>query len=92
MFHRCLSDGDQSAAFVGNVWSDIDRLSEANENVVIDFSGVRFIDSHGAGAVATLVRRLSKKGLKLQVVGLHGQPLRLFLDLHLVPVSGFGDD
>ena len=92
VFHRCVLDGDHSAAFVGSVWPNIDRLSEANENVVIDFSRVHFIDSHGAGAVASLIRRLNFKGFKLKIVGLHGQPLRLFLDLHLVPVSGFADD
>ena len=71
-----------------DVWSNIDRLSDAEEDVVLDFSGVDFMDSHGAGAVASLARRLVSKGLQLKIVGLHGQPLRLLLDLHLVPVSG----
>jgi len=39
----------------------------------------------------SLIRRLGLKGLRVKVLELHGQPLRLFLDLHLVPVSGFGD-
>jgi len=88
MFHRCVLDGDHNAAFVGDVWSNIDHLSEAKEDVVLDFSGVDFMDSHGVGAVASLTRRLALKGLQLKIVGLHGQPLRLLLDLHLVPVSG----
>jgi anti-anti-sigma regulatory factor len=87
MFHRYVLDGDPDAALLGDVWSNIDRLSEANEDVVLDFSGVDFMDSHGVGAVASLTRRLGLKGLQLKVVGLHGQPLRLLLDLHLVPVS-----
>ena len=91
MFHRCVSDRDPDAAFVGNVWSNIDRLSDANEDVVLDLSLVHFMDSHSAGAVVSLIRRLGLKGLRVKVLGLHGQPLRLFLDLHLVPVSGFGD-
>jgi|SRR5271165_1359938 len=88
MFHRCVIDGDLDAAFVDDVWSNIDRLSEAEVDVVLDFSGVDFMDSHGAGAVASLTRRLGLKGLQLKIAGLHGQPLRLLLDLHLVPVSG----
>ncbi len=88
MLHRCVPDGDCNAGFVGKMWSTIDRLSEARENVVLDLSGVDFIDSHGAGALASLIRRLALKGLQLKIVGLHGQPLRLLLDLHLVSVSG----
>ena len=92
MFYRCVLDGDLNAAIVGDVWSSVDRLSEANEDVVLDLSGVDFMDSHGAGAVASLTRRLGIKGLQLKVVGLHGQPLRLLLDLHLVPVAGVASD
>ena len=62
MFNRCVLDGDPNAAFVCDVWSNIDRLSEANEDVVLDFSGVDFMDSYGAGAVASLTRRLGLKG------------------------------
>ncbi len=92
MFHRCVLDEELNAAFVDDVWANADRLSEAKEDVVLDLSGVDFMDSHGAGAVASLTRRLGLKGLQLKVVGLHGQPLRLLLDLHLVPVSGLASD
>ena len=88
MFHMCVLDGDLNASFVRDVWSNIDQLSEAKEDVILDLSCVDFLDSHSAGAVMTLIRRLAVKGLQLKVIGLHGQPLRLFLDLHLVPVSG----
>lgn len=86
MFHKCALNGD--AAFVGDIWSNVDRLSEAKEDVVLNLSGVEFMDSLGAGAVASLTKRLGFKGLQLKIIGLHGQPLRLLLELHLVPVSG----
>jgi anti-anti-sigma factor len=92
MFHRCVLDGDINASFVDDVWSNIDRLSEAEEDVVLDLSCVDFVDSQGVGAVVSLIKRLSFKGLQLKVTGLHGQPLRLFLDLHLVPVFGVAND
>jgi anti-anti-sigma factor len=88
MFHRCVLDGDPNASFLDDVWANVDRLSESKEDVILDLSRVDFMDSHGVGAVVALMRRLSCKGLQLKVIGLHGQPLRLFLDLHLVPVSG----
>ena len=88
MIRKCVSGGDLEAAFGGDLWSRIDRLAEANKDVVLDLSGVDFIDSQGVGAVVSLIRRLSQKGLQLKVTGLRGQPLQLFLDLHLIPVSG----
>ena len=90
MYHRCALNGD--AAFVDDIWSKVDRLSEAKEDVVLNLSGVEFMDSLGAGAVASLTRRLGFKGLQLKIIGLHGQPLRLLLELHLVPVSGTAGD
>ncbi len=91
MFHRCTPEGDNHAGFVRDVWSNIDRLSEAEQDVVLDLSRVDFLDSHCIGAIMTLVRRLALKGLQLKVIGLHGQPLRLLLDLNFIPVSGLAD-
>jgi anti-anti-sigma factor len=88
MFHRCIFDGNLNAAFDDDVWSGLGDLAEANEDVVLDLSSVDFIDSQGVGAIVSLMKRLSLKGLQLKVQGLHGQPLRLFLDLRLIPVSG----
>ena len=92
MFHRCVLDGDLNASLLDDVWSNVEQLSEASEDVILDLSRVDFMDTHGVGAVVALMRRLSLKGLQLKVIGLHGQPLRLFLDLHLVPVSGGAND
>ncbi len=86
MFDRCVVEGDLNAAYICDVWSKIEHLAQAESDVVLDLSEVDFIDSHGAGAVVCLVRRLKQKGLRLKVLGLHGQPLRLFHSLHLVPV------
>lgn len=88
MIRKCVFDGDLEAAFGGDVWSRIDSLAQANKDVVLDLSGVDFIDSQGVGAIVSLIRRLSQKGLQLKVTGLRGQPLQLLLDLQLIPVSG----
>ncbi len=55
MFNRCVLDGDLNASFVDDVWSNIERLSEAKEDVILDLSRVDFIDSHGVGAVVALI-------------------------------------
>jgi anti-anti-sigma factor len=79
-------DDDLDAAYVSRVRPHIERLAEAQEDVVLDFSKVEFVDSSGLGALVFLHKRLVSNGHKLKVVGLRGQPLQLFTNLHLVPV------
>jgi len=79
-------DDDLDAAYVSRVRPHIDRLSQADEDVILDFSKVEFVDSSGLGALVFLHKRLVSKGHKLRVVGLRGQPLQLFTNLHLVPL------
>ena len=79
-------DDDLDATYVTRLRPQIDRLAEAGEDVVLDLSQVDFIDSSGLGALVFLHKRLIAKGHKLKVMGLKGQPLQLFTNLHLVPV------
>ena len=79
-------DDDLDAAYVARVRPHIERLAQADEDVVLDFSKVEFVDSSGLGALVFLHKRLVSKGHKLRVVGLRGQPLQLFANLHLVPL------
>ena len=79
-------DEDLDSAYVSRVRPHIERLAQAEEDVVLDFSKVEFVDSSGLGALVFLHKRLVSKGHKLRVVGLRGQPLQLFTNLHLVPL------
>ncbi len=79
-------DDDLDAAYVSRVRPHIERLAQADEDVVLDLSRVEFVDSSGLGALVFLHKRLVSKGHKLRVVGLRGQPLQLFTNLHLVPL------
>jgi anti-anti-sigma factor len=79
-------DDDLDAAYVSRVRPQIERLAQADEDVVLDFSKVEFVDSSGLGALVFLHKRLVSKGHRLRVVGLRGQPLQLFANLHLVPL------
>lgn len=45
--------------------------------VVIDATGLRFLDSSGIGALVYLHRHLAEDGRRLVIVGLTGQPLKL---------------
>jgi anti-sigma B factor antagonist len=79
-------DDDLDAVYVSRVRPHIDRLAQADEDVVLDLSKVEFVDSSGLGALVFLHKRLVSKGHKLRVVGLRGQPLQLFTNLHLEPL------
>jgi len=79
-------DDDLDASYVSRLRPHIDRLADSSEDVVLDLSKVAFVDSSGLGALVFLHKRLVSKGLKLKIVGLKGQPLQLFTNLHLVPV------
>jgi anti-anti-sigma factor len=79
-------DDDLDASYVSRIRTHIERLADASEDVVLDLSKVEFVDSSGLGALVFLHKRLVSKGHKLKVVGLRGQPLQLFTNLHLVPV------
>jgi anti-anti-sigma factor len=79
-------DDDLDAAYVSRVKPHIDRLAQADEDVILDFTKVEFVDSSGLGALVFLHKRLISNGHKLKVVGLRGQPLQLFTNLRLVPL------
>jgi anti-sigma B factor antagonist len=79
-------DDDLDAAYVSRVRPYIDHLAQADEDVILDLSKVEFVDSSGLGALVSLHKRLISNGRKLKVVGLRGQPLQLFTNLHLIPL------
>jgi anti-sigma B factor antagonist len=79
-------DDDLDASYVSRAKPYIDRLAQAEEDVILDLTKVDFVDSSGLGALVYLHKRLISNGHRLRVVGLKGQPLQLFTNLHLVPL------
>ena len=79
-------DGAFNEGYLGEFSQHIDLLAEAPEDVVLDLSGVNFVDSCGIGALVVLHKRLVARGHRLKVAGLRGQPLQLFMNLKLLPV------
>jgi anti-anti-sigma factor len=77
---------DLDASCVARVRPEIERLADSGDDVVLDLSKVEFVDSSGLGILVFLHKRLVSSGHKLKIVGLKGQPLQLFTNLHLLPV------
>ena len=51
--------------------------TEGFQDLVLDLSTVRFMDSAGIGAIVSVFRELRSSGVRLAVVGAMGQPLDL---------------
>jgi anti-anti-sigma factor len=52
-------------------------------NATIDVSALQTIDGAGAGLLVAFCERLRYRGARAHIVGLHGQPLRVFRHLNL---------
>lgn len=71
-------DGEFDALSAPKVRSEFDALVDAGGGtVIVDLSGVTFMDSSGAGALVFLHQRLVGQSRTLELVGVTGQPLVL---------------
>lgn len=65
--------------------AEFERIVDAGSgDLIVDLSGVTFMDSSGAGALVFLYKRLVGQKRALQLVGVAGQPLEL---LELLRIS-----
>ena len=53
-------------------------VAEKLKNVVVDVSGMEFIDSSGVAVIVALYKRIRAAGGSVQVVGAKDQPLAIF--------------
>jgi anti-sigma B factor antagonist len=83
---QCGIEANLNAEYLDEFREHIERLAAAREDVVLDLSGVNFVDSCGVGALVLLHKRLIANGHRLKVSGLRGQPLQLFMNLKLIPI------
>jgi anti-sigma B factor antagonist len=86
MPQRYNIDEDLDASYVARVRPEIEQLADSGDDVQLDLSKVEFVDSSGLGILVFLHKRLVSNGHKLKILGLKGQPLQLFTNLHLLPV------
>jgi anti-anti-sigma factor len=61
-------------------------LARANENVTIDLTNVKYIDSSSIAALVYMFKRLRARGHSVRVINLNEQPMRLFSELRLTKV------
>jgi anti-anti-sigma factor len=70
--------GPLDAEAVIEIKDSLEALTQrVSKGVVLDMSGVTFLDSSGVGALVFMFKRLAAGQRTLHLVGLNNQPLRL---------------
>ena len=70
-------NGDFDVTSVGSAKPLFEDLAVNGSDVVVDLSGVRFIDSSGIGALVFLYKRLVAQQHNMVLLGVTGQPKEL---------------
>lgn len=65
---------DLDAAAMEQLRARFEELAAGREDVEIDLSSVRFIDSSGVGGIVYLYKRLTAAGCRLVLTGASDQP------------------
>lgn len=77
-------EGDLDAGRVSQIREDLESMIDGYEgNVAVDMSSVKFIDSSGVGALVYIYKRMLGRRLRMAVLGLKGQPLKLITLLRI---------
>lgn len=89
--------GDLDFASVGPVTDELERvLAESAESLVLDLSGVGFLDSAGVKLLYELHSVMRSRGMDVRVVVPPGNPIRRTLDLtgahRTLPIQAGLDD
>ena len=84
---------DLDAAAMDVLRPTFESLAVSTDDVELDLSGVRFIDSSGVGGIVFLYKRLRAGGHNLWLTGVNNQPRRLLeyvglLNLASRPAAG----
>ncbi len=81
MTYQIRIEEDFDASAVSQMRSDLDRFALISDDLEIDMTKVRFMDSSGVGAIVFLFKRCRTRGYKIECTGLQGQPLKLLQHL-----------
>jgi anti-anti-sigma factor len=76
--------GDFRADSIIEVRESFEQIQhEVDETVLFDLSQMRHIDSSGIGLLVYIYKRIRPRELQMILIGLNGQPKRLFEMLHI---------
>ena len=78
---------DLDAAAMEALRPKFEELSRSREDVELNLSAVRFIDSSGVGGIVFLYKRLSAGGVRLWLTGVNNQPRKLLEYVGLLPLA-----
>jgi anti-anti-sigma factor len=77
-FEMVTLKGPLDIETVAEMKDDFEALTaRASSGVVLDMTGVTFMDSSGVGALVFMYKRLTAQQATMHLVGLNGQPQKL---------------
>ncbi len=90
-----LLTGEMDALGCSEIRPDLEAISQQDKShIVLDLSGISFIDSSGIGAIVFLFKRLKEQQRSMGIIGVQGQPHELMTLLRIdsaIPLNS-GDD
>ena len=79
-----LLTGEMDANGCSKIRPDLEAITEQHQpHIVLDISGISFIDSSGIGAIVFLFKRLKEQQRSMGIIGVQGQPHELMTLLHI---------
>ena len=81
-------DQDMDHAGMSDMKESFEDLARSSEDVCLNLSQLRFLDSAGVEAMVSLFKALRGRALKMAIVHVEGQPLRVLRQLLLAARGG----
>lgn len=79
-----LLTGEMDANGCSKIRPDLEAITQQQEShIVLDISGISFIDSSGIGAIVFLFKRLKEQQRSMGIIGVQGQPQELMTLLRI---------
>ncbi|PKG37916.1 STAS domain-containing protein [Psychromonas sp. Urea-02u-13] len=76
--------GEMDADGCSKIRPDLEAVTQQTQiHIVLDISGISFIDSSGIGAIVFLFKRLKEQQRTMGIIGVQGQPKELMTLLRI---------
>lgn len=90
-----LLTGEMDANGCSEIRPDLEAITQQlQSHIVLDLSGISFIDSSGIGAIVFLFKRLKEQQRSMGIIGVQGQPQELMTLLRIgsaIPLNSVHD-
>ncbi len=90
-----LLTGEMDAEGCSKIRPQLEAITQQQQShIILDISGISFIDSSGIGAIVFLFKRLKEQQRSMGIIGVQGQPHELMTLLRIdsaIPLNSGAD-